>query len=362
MTATGLVAFADPGPELELFHGRDRVRRPVRFGLRDRRRGALLVQRTRGGGGNLAFARGPSSLRVLLAGAYDRRLSAEPGVRDWLRIFRRLPQARGSADAGGARHPAIDSGFELSSRSDAGHGVVVSIAAVRSRVWIHPAYFHRASLEHGLQFLCVAQSAPARIDGSIARVPFRKHSTLFAAGIATGRHWIGVELHGLGRRRVVLPDGLRNVRAWQARFSTARPGFLPAIGRQRRRQRRYRLGHCRDDWRRRLDRSVGLAPCYRVVRQVQTRASGEFQRARLAPFSTCSASRLCWAGCVPAFQRLSWSACTRRPRGIRAKPRQSHPTGKRDSSFLRAALLYCSFCTVFSKACWCSRRSPAPKF
>ena len=59
-------------------------------------------------------------------------------------------------------------------------------------------------------------------------------------------------------------------------------GSYSAIGRQRRRHRRDHLGHCRHDRRRRIDRSVGLAARHRVVRQVQTRASGEFQRALLA--------------------------------------------------------------------------------
>ena len=97
------------------------------------------------------------------------------------------------------------------------------IAPVRRRVRLHRAHLHRPSLEHGLQLLCVAQSAAARIDGSVARLPLQQNAAISATGTAARRHRTGVELHGLGGGRLVLPDGLRNVRARQARFSPARP-------------------------------------------------------------------------------------------------------------------------------------------
>ena len=53
----GTFALADPRPNLELSHGRDRVRGPVRSRLLDCGGGALLVQRAGGGSGDLAFAR-----------------------------------------------------------------------------------------------------------------------------------------------------------------------------------------------------------------------------------------------------------------------------------------------------------------
>src|ERR1700727_108687 len=74
------LALADSRPDLELPDGRDRVRGPLRHCVRGGRGGALLVQRTRRGSGDLAIARRDSALCVLLAGAHDSRLPAEPDV------------------------------------------------------------------------------------------------------------------------------------------------------------------------------------------------------------------------------------------------------------------------------------------
>ena len=136
--------------------------------------------------------------------------------------------------------------------------------------------------------------------------------------------------------RLVLPDGMRNVRAGQTRFSAAGTGVVPAIGRQRGRHCRDHLGHRRDDRRGGADRSVGMAASHRVVRQVQTGASGEFQRAFVARSSICFANRLCWAACVTALRHRSWSACTRHRRNGLLKRRRSRPIGKKRSLFWQA--------------------------
>ncbi len=165
----------------------------VRRGLRGRRRGPLLVQRSRGGRSNLSFAGGHSALRLLLAGAHDHRIPAEPCVRHRIWIYRRLQQTRGSRDARRTRHPAIHSGLELPAGRHARDGLVVSITPVGSGIRIHRAHLHGPGLEHGVQFLCLAQGSATRIDGGVARLPLQQPPAILATRIAARRHrtWFG---------------------------------------------------------------------------------------------------------------------------------------------------------------------------
>ena len=131
-------------------------------------------------------------------------------------------------------------------------------------------------------FYASLKALPARISGGFTRLPLQQPAEIPAAGIAAGRHRAGVELHGIGRGRLVLPDGLRNVRARQARFPPAWTRLLPAVRRQRRQHRRDHLGNQRHDRRSGADRPAGMASRHRVVRQIQAGASGEFSGAFFA--------------------------------------------------------------------------------
>ena len=86
----------------------------------------LLVWRGHSGGRNLAFTARASFVRVLFAGAHDDRIPAEPDIRGGVRLCRRLQQTLAGSHARDARHSAIDSGAEFSSRRDAGDGGAVS--------------------------------------------------------------------------------------------------------------------------------------------------------------------------------------------------------------------------------------------
>ena len=142
----------------------------------------------------------------------------------------------------------------------------------------HPADLHRPGVEHGVQLLRVAEVHSARAAGSRAHLRLRRVAAVRGTGAAVWRDRPGVELHGVGGGRLVLPDGVRNVRARQARFPAAGAGLVPANRRQRRRHVRHLLGPGHHDRRDSADRSTGVAAGHRVVGQVQVRAGGE-QRA-----------------------------------------------------------------------------------
>ncbi len=104
-------------------------------------------------------------------------------------------------------------------------------------------------------------------------------------------HRSRLELDDVGCGRLVLPHGVRDVRAWRARFPLARPRFLPANRRQRRRHDVDPLGCRHHDRRNRLARSVCLAPHNRLGREIQSRASGEHELSRAPGFSAISSTR-----------------------------------------------------------------------
>ena len=82
---------------------------------------------------------------------------------------------------------------------------------------------------------------------------------------ALRRHRAGLEFHGFGGGRLVLPDGLRNVRAGQARFPAARTRLVPANRRQRRRYSGHDPRPRSHDCRHRADRPPALEAARRLV-------------------------------------------------------------------------------------------------
>src|SRR5271168_1599451 len=96
-------------------------------------------------------------------------------------------------------------------------------------------------------------------------------AAFLAAGTAVLGDWAGVELDGVGRRRMVLLDGLRDVCAGRSRLSSSGTWLLSADSGQRRRHPWHVVGigghdsdYCRD-------RSAGMAAGDRMGRQIQIR-------------------------------------------------------------------------------------------
>ena len=129
---------------------------------------------------------------------------------------------------------AVDPCVEFSSGRDAGHGGAVSGPAARCGTGGDPSDFYRASLEHGLQFLCVAEKHSERNAGGGGDLPVQLVATLHADGAAFFGDRAGVELDDVGGRGMVRADGMRNVCAGAERFSFARPWLLSANRSQRR--------------------------------------------------------------------------------------------------------------------------------
>ena len=88
----------------------------------------------------------------------------------------------------------------------------------------HPADLHRAGVEHGLQLLLLAEEHSARDARGREDLPLQLVSALHAIRAALRGHRAGVELHDVGGRRLVLPDGVRDVRAGHRDFR------LPGLG------------------------------------------------------------------------------------------------------------------------------------
>ena len=131
-------------------------------------------------------------------------------------------------------------------------------------------------------FYASLKSIPRELREAARIYGFGQVAAVRRIGAALWRDRPGLELHGVGGRRLVFPDGLRDVRARQARFPPARAGVVPANRRQQRRHRRHLLGHGHHDRRDPADRPVGVAAGHRLVGQVQVRAGGE-RRAAVLP-------------------------------------------------------------------------------
>ena len=111
------------------------------------------------------------------------------------------------------RHVAIHPGAELPSGRNAGDGFAVSDAPARSRTGRHSVDPHRPGLEHDLQRVCVDEVHSSRDAGSRGGLSPELVAEAGATGTALRGDRLGVEFHDVGGRRVVFPDGLRNVRA-----------------------------------------------------------------------------------------------------------------------------------------------------
>ena len=160
------------------------------------------------------FREDAAAVCLLLGGAHRRRLPAEPDLCRRVRLHRRVHSAGRSLHDRGPGYSAIDSRPQLSACGDAGHDLAHSRAPAGHRDGRHPADLYRAGMEHGVQLLLIAQEPAARAARSRQRLSLFRVAALLAAGTAVLGHWAGVELDGLGGRRMVFPDGLRDVRAW----------------------------------------------------------------------------------------------------------------------------------------------------
>ena len=79
-------------------------------------------------------------------------------------------------------------------------------------------------------FYSSLKSIPARTARSCTLTAFRRWQAFLATGAAFRDHWPGMELDGFGRKRVVLPDGLRDVPRGQPRIPPSGAGLLSADG------------------------------------------------------------------------------------------------------------------------------------
>ena len=112
---------------------------------------------------------------------------------------------------------------------------------------LHSADFHRASVEHDVQFLFVAEKYSARDARGRRNLPLELVATVHADGAALFDHRAGVEFDDVRGGRLVFPDGLRNVRAGRSRFAPAGPRLLPADRRERGKHACDLVGHGSDD-------------------------------------------------------------------------------------------------------------------
>ena len=106
----------------------------------------------------------------------------------------------------------------------------------------HPAHLHRAGVEHGVQLLRVAEEHSARDARGGQDLPLQLVSALHPVGAAVCGDRAGMELDDVGGRRLVLPDGVRDVRAGHARFPPAGTGLVSADRGQRGRYARRSCG------------------------------------------------------------------------------------------------------------------------
>ena len=161
--------------------------------------------------------------------------------------YRRISPARRSVHDRRAGHPAIDSGAQLSAWRHAGDGLALAHASARRRDGRHPAHLHRPGLEHGLQLLLLHPQHSARAARGLADLRLHRVAAVLATRASLLRHRTCLELHGLGRRRLVLPHGLRDVRARRSRLPPSGPRLVSADRRGQRQHPRHDLGPRRHD-------------------------------------------------------------------------------------------------------------------
>ena len=180
---------------------------------------ALLAGASRPGHGNLAIAVEPAAICLLLAGSHGDRLFPQSGVRGHLRPHRRVQPDASTLHGGDSRHSAIDSRPELSAGRDAGDGLPVPEQTGGRRAGIDHPHLHGTGLEHGLQLLLVPEVDSARIERGVVDLSFRQMAALLSTGTSVRDHRTDLEFDRLRCRRVVFPDGLRNVRSRQSAIS-----------------------------------------------------------------------------------------------------------------------------------------------
>ena len=187
------------------------------------------------------------TIRDVFGAANRRRVHGESGVHAGIRIRRGIQRARGKNHGSAAGYAAIHSRAQFSSRRDGGDGGAFSYEAAGRGAGLHTADFHRASVEHDVQFLFVAEKYSARDARGSRNLPLELVATIHADGAALFDHRAGVEFDDVRGGRLVFPDGLRNVHAGRSRFAAAGPRFLPADRRERGKHACDLVGHGSDD-------------------------------------------------------------------------------------------------------------------
>ncbi len=237
--------------------------------------GAHLVRAFQPSHRDFARSHQASAVRCLLAAANRSCLRAlaclHVGV--WLRS-RLQPEGRTHHDSA-ARHSAVDPGAQLPARRNAGDGGAVSASSAWGRDGRYPAHLHGSSVEHGFQLLLVPEEHSARHARSRQDLSLQLVSAVHPIRTALRRDRPGLELDDVRRRRLVLSDGLRDVRPRRPRFPLARTWFLPADRRQRRRHASHLLGRRSDDCGDRAARPDRVAAGNCLGRKVQDGAGGE---------------------------------------------------------------------------------------
>jgi hypothetical protein len=127
---------------------------------------ALLARARQCAGPDRPLADGAAAIRNVLTPSHRDFVRAEPYRRHCLRIRGRVQRSSGAPYAPGARHAAIDSRAEFSSRRDARHGCSFSGTPIGRGIGRGPADFYRAGLEHSVQLLRFAEKYSARNAGS----------------------------------------------------------------------------------------------------------------------------------------------------------------------------------------------------
>src|SRR5579871_3687637 len=243
---------------------------------------ALLDRPGEYAAGNPASPRSAACLRDVFAGPHHARLPPEPDCDPRLRLCRCAQRSCGAYPDSAARHAAVDPRAKFPSPGDGGDGFALSHTPVGRGDGRDSAHLHRAGLEHDLQRVLGVEEYPARVTGGRTDLSAHLVAALHSTGAALRRDRPGVEFDDVGGGRLVLPDGLRNVRAGQPRSASARARFLSADRRQCRRHRRDPLGRLRHGPGHCADGPDRLAPYHRVGREVQDGTGGGVADAALA--------------------------------------------------------------------------------
>ena len=208
---------------------------------------ALLDDAGRRADGNSSGAERAAAIRDVFRAANRGRIHGESGVHAGIWIRRGVQRARRKDHGATAGYAAVHPRAQFSSRCDGGDGGAFSYEAARRGAGLHTADFHRASVEHDVQFLLIAEKYSARDARSRRNLPLELVATVHADGAALFDHRAGVEFDDVRGRRLVFPDGLRNVHAGRSRFAPARIGLLSADRRERGKHACDLVGHGSDD-------------------------------------------------------------------------------------------------------------------